>query len=302
MPNLLAHCGVQGALTHALIKDAPPAWITIGCLIPDMPWLLVRMLKAFIPQPAGYDLRLYAIVQATLGLCLLLSAGLALLSPRPGFVFRILAFNVLAHLLLDACQTKWANGVHLFAPYSWTLQNWGWFWPESLITVLCTMAGVIYLSWAMQHRSAPEPCPTTSRRTRLGLAAICLTAYLVLPLVLWHGPYAADNYFIKTLHERHARAGRYIEMDRADYVSHAEAASIFSLVGEAIKVQGQPQDYAAKISIKGKFLDAETICIENIHLHWPWFRDGSSYIGLIWLGVLWLKSWWQPRLPAGRYT
>jgi len=51
MPNILAHCGVQGALTHALIKDAPPAWLTVGCLSPDMPWLLVRMLKALIPQP-----------------------------------------------------------------------------------------------------------------------------------------------------------------------------------------------------------------------------------------------------------
>jgi hypothetical protein len=53
----------------------------------------------------------------------------------------------------------------------------------------------------------------------------------------------------------------------------AAEVSIFSLVGETIRVQGQPQDHAAKISIKGKFLDAERIRIENIHLHWPWFRD-----------------------------
>ena len=302
MPNILAHCGVQGALTHALIKNAPPAWITIGCLIPVMPWILVRLLKAFIPQPAAYDLRLYTIVQATLGLSLLLSAGLALLSPRPGFVFRILAFNVLLHLLLDACQTKWANGLHFFAPFAWTLQNWGWFWPESLITVLCTVAGVIYLSWAMQHRSQSEQIPISSRTTRLGLAAFCVTAYFLLPFAFWHGPYAADNYFIKTLRERHARAGRYIEMDRDDYVASAEEARIFSLVGEAIDIQGQPRAHAAKVSMKGTFLDAETIRIDQIHVHWPWFRDGASYVGLIWLGVLWRKSWWQPRSPSDRYS
>jgi hypothetical protein len=45
-----------------------------------------------------------------------------------------------------------------------------------------------------------------------------------------------------------------------------------------------------------------TIRMENIHLHWPWFRDGSSYIGRMWLGVLGLTSWWQPRLPAGHHT
>jgi hypothetical protein len=156
----------------------------------------------------------------------------------------------------------------------------------------------------MGHAAPLDACarPDSLAQTRLGLAAVCLTAYLVLPLVLWHGPYAADNYFIKTLRERHARAGRYIEMDRANYVSHAEEASMFSLVGEAIRVQGPPQDHTAKISIEGTFLDAETVRIENIHLHWPWFRDGSSYIGLMWLGVLWLKSWWQPRLLVGRYT
>jgi hypothetical protein len=293
MPNILAHCGVQGALTHTLIKDAPPAWVTVGCLIPDMPWMLVRAMKTFMPQSAAYDLRLYAIVQATLGLSLLLSAGLALLSPRPGFIFRILAFNVVLHLLLDACQTKWANGVHFIAPFSWTLQNWGWFWPESWITVLCTVAGAIYLVWAMRHRPQPQQSPTSSHTTRLGLAAVCVTAYFLLPFAFWHGPYTADNYFIKTLRERHARAGRYIEMDRVDYVPHADGANIFSLVGEAIGVQGQPRNRAAKVSIKGTFLDVETIRIDQLHIHWPWLRDGASYIGLIGLGVLWLKSWWQ---------
>jgi hypothetical protein len=94
MPNILAHCGVQGALTHTLIKDAPPAWVTVGCLIPDMPWMLVRAMKTFMPQSAAYDLRLYAIVQATLGLSLLLSAGLALSSPRPDFIPALLACSL----------------------------------------------------------------------------------------------------------------------------------------------------------------------------------------------------------------
>jgi hypothetical protein len=57
MPNILAHCGVQGARTHALIQDAPPAWITVGRLIPDMPWILTCIVRAFISQPATYDLR-----------------------------------------------------------------------------------------------------------------------------------------------------------------------------------------------------------------------------------------------------
>ncbi|ETX08733.1 hypothetical protein [Candidatus Entotheonella palauensis] len=298
MPNILAHCGVQGILTHALIKDAPPAWITVGCLIPDMPWILVRIVSEVIPNSAVYDLRAYAIVQATLGFSLLLSAGFARLSPRPGFVFRILALNVVLHLLLDASQIKWANGVHFFAPFSWTLLNWGWFWPESRTTILCTVMGVIYLLSAMLHQSRFEPTPPSSRTTRWTLAAVCIVAYFLLPFVFWHGPYDADNHFIKTLRERDTRAGRYIEMDRADYVPQAEGASVFSLVGEGINVQGPPHDPASKISVKGVFLDAATIRIDRLQVHWPRFRDGASYMGLIWLSVLWFKSWWQMRTAS----
>lgn len=293
MPNILAHCGVQGAISHALIKDASPAWITVGCLIPDVPWIFVRVASEFIPHAWSYDLRLYAIVQATLGLSLVLSAGLAFLSPRPALVFRILALNAVLHLLLDASQIKWANGVHLFAPFSWTMHNWGWFWPESLITVLCTIAGVIYLLWATLRQPQRSQAPAASSAIRLTLGAVCLTVYVLLPFALWHGPYNADNHFVKTLRERNQRAGRYIEMDRADYVG----GKLYSLVGEGIRVGGQRPEQTANInvSVRGIFLDAETIRIDQLQAHWPRFRDGASYLGLIWIGVLWLKAAWTLR-------
>ncbi len=253
MPNILAHCGVQGLISHALIKEASPTWITVGCLIPDLPWILVRVASEFIPHEASYDLRLYAIVQATLGLSLVLSGGIALLSPRPALVFRILAFNVVLHLILDASQIKWANGVHFFAPFSWTLHNWGWFWPESPTSILCTVAGVIYLFWAMRRPPRPAPAPPSSRVLRLALGTICLVIYMVLPFALWHGPYAANNQYMKTLRERDQRAGQYIEMDRADYVPRAEGAKVYSLVGEGIQVQGQPWEQATTVSVKGDF-------------------------------------------------
>ncbi len=81
-------------------------------------------------------------------------------------------------------------------------------------------------------------------------------------------------------------------MDRADYAPHPEGGKIFSLVGEGIAVQGQPQERAATVSVKGQFINAETLRIDQLQMHWPRFRDGASYIGLIWLGVLWLKSGW----------
>ncbi len=121
MPNTLAHFGVQSVLSHAALHDAEPKWVILGCLIPDLPWIFQRVVAELFPRVPAYELRLYVIVQASLGISLLLCATVALLTSAPFKVFRILAVNTLVHLLLDACQIKWANGVHLFAPFSWEL-------------------------------------------------------------------------------------------------------------------------------------------------------------------------------------
>jgi hypothetical protein len=94
-------------------------------VIPDVPWILQRIVSAGFTASVvdPYDLRLYTIVQSSLIACLVLSLALSLLSSAPRRVFMLLAFNSFVHLLLDAMETKWANGVNLFAPFSWQLLN-----------------------------------------------------------------------------------------------------------------------------------------------------------------------------------
>ena len=100
MPNTLAHFGVQGLITHTIIKDADPKWIAFGCLIPDLSWILQRAIAELLPQGDAYELRLYAIAQASLFISLLLCGAAALISAAPSKICRILALNVLLHLLL----------------------------------------------------------------------------------------------------------------------------------------------------------------------------------------------------------
>ena len=73
MPNTLAHLGVQSLATRALIRDSDLKWIYLGCIVPDLPWTLNRLVKTTVPSVDLYDLRLYVIVQASLFFCLLLS-------------------------------------------------------------------------------------------------------------------------------------------------------------------------------------------------------------------------------------
>lgn len=290
MPNTLAHLGVQGLITHTAIKDAEPKWIAFGCLIPDLPWILQRAIATLLPQVDGYELRLYAIAQASLGISLLLCGAAAFTSAAPAKVGRILAFNVLLHLLLDACQIKWASGVHLIAPLSWQLLSFGWFWPESIPTVVLTLSGLIYMIWAIPLQparvTAPYARPVWQWVAAIGLAA----AYVLAPMGLRHGPYVHDNYYVQTLRNYPQRTGRQVEMDRRPYTPRDRGATVATLVDEQIRMNSQPLPHGAVVSLRGTFIDPDTIRIDALHLHWPWFRDGASYLGIILISVLWLKS------------
>lgn len=144
MPNTIAHIGINGLLTRSLIKTSDLFWIYFGTLIPDFPWIFQRAVETFFPSINGYDLRLFAIVQATLFLSILFSGAMAFLSDSPKKTFLILSFGSLLHLLLDSLQIKWANGVHLIAPFNWELLNFSLFWPESSPTYILTLGGIVY--------------------------------------------------------------------------------------------------------------------------------------------------------------
>ena len=81
MPNTLVHMGVNSLTQRAIINKADFKWIYIGCIIPDIPWILQRIVQK-IPAINLYDLRLYSIIQATLLFSLLLSAALSFFSKR----------------------------------------------------------------------------------------------------------------------------------------------------------------------------------------------------------------------------
>ena len=131
MPNTLGHLGVQGVVTRALIRDADLKWICAGVVVPDVPWILQRALRWVLPVELAVDLRLYVIVQASLAWTLVLAGALALATAAPGRVFRVLSLGAVVHLVLDAAQIHWGNGVHFLAPASWRLTRFGLFWPES---------------------------------------------------------------------------------------------------------------------------------------------------------------------------
>jgi hypothetical protein len=288
---MLVHIGVQGVATRALIRDADLRWVFLGCLLPDFPWILQRLGQTFVPGLNPYELRLYAIGQASLVLCLLLGGALALYASQPAKIFRLLALNAVFHLLLDACETKWANGVHLFAPLSWELVNFGLFWPESWLISLLTVFGFasgIRGGWQVP----PPPTPATPRPLwQRRCATLLVVGYMLLPLAFRSGPYAMDNHSVKTLRESALRTGRLVEFDRNLYLKQPAGDRLRTFAGEELRVIGTQREHSGPVSVRATFVDPATVRIDDIHAHWGMARDLASYLGIALLIGVWLRPY-----------
>ncbi len=291
MPNTLAHIGVQGLASRAWDPRADLQWILLGCVIPDLPWILQRVFRV-LPPPGidPYDLRLYAIAQSSLAGCLLLCGAAALVSAAPRRIFALLGLNSLLHLLLDASQTKLGNGVHLFAPVSWKLSSFDLYWPESPITWLLTAVGAVFLAvaWRKRHRSA-----IGLGRGRAVTAAGLGLAWAILPWFLLAGPEAADSHSIATLRHRANRPGRVIELDRADYLWR-DGRPILRVHREELAIRGQVPEgledrTSGNVSVRARFVDPETVVLLEVHVQ-TFPRDLPSYLGLAAIVLVWLDA------------
>ena len=296
MPNTLAHIGVQGAVSYPFLKGVSNGWLYLGCIIPDLPWILQRVLKSFTPFIDPFSLRAYTIIQASLLFSLILCLAFSVCSKKPFRVFGLLSLNVLLHLMLDAMQLKWANGVTLIAPFSWKLTNWGLFWPENPVNYVLSGIGVIYLLLYLvkEVRKTTEYKSIFPERPLVGMNIVVI--YMILPLAFISGPIEENNHFIQTLKNTEYRAGMYVEFDRAFLYTEDDRHYLRTWVGETFEVHGIQVSEEAIASLKGVFKDENKILAEDIHLHPVGLRDKFSYIGL----ALILISWTIPmmrRLP-----
>lgn len=286
MPNTLVHLCVQTPATRLVIKDADFKLIALGCIIPDMPWIVQRIILSTLPGIDRLALLAYVVVQASLAFCLLLSLALALLSSRPRMVFLLLSFNVFLHLLIDGLQVKWANGVHLFAPFSWQMKSYGLFWPEHTLTYLLSALGLLVLV-VFGIRDWRKTVGLTPRwRNRL-LAALLTGAYLSCPILLYDGPVRENSHFITTLRQVDERPGKYIEFDRGLFRSSDNTLLIFT--GERLQLQGSVPSRDGRLSLQGSFIDRDTVQVSQFHSH-DFPRDLASKTALACVLFLWLLA------------
>lgn len=286
MPNTLVHLGIQSVSSKALFKGADFKWIALGCIIPDIPWILKRIAIFTGLGVNQYDLTQYASVQASLLFSLLLCGAVALVSSSPARIFLLLGTNSLFHLLLDATQIKWANGVHFFAPFSWQMTSFNLMWPENPINYGLTAAGIIALIY-FGVKDRQKSTALTLKPGQLIGAILLLVLYFSLPIWLKSGPYNVDNHFAATIRSVEERAGKYIELDRSHYRQKDKTVKVFSR--EFIRVTGDQPSHDTLLSVQGRFTDNHTIHISKYHIHGP-VRDASSALAIVGIILIWLVA------------
>ncbi|HEX7090775.1 MAG TPA: hypothetical protein VF192_11615 [Longimicrobiales bacterium] len=289
MPNALAHFAAQGAAARLTFRQADPKWLLLSCIIPDIPWILQRLNGMLGPVLAPYTMRLYAIVQASLAFSLVLCGALALCSAMPRQVFALLATGAFLHLLLDAAETKWGNGVHLFAPFSWRDLNFGWFWPESGIVLGLTLCGAAFVASEWPRRTRYAIGPARWRPARAMLALSLLATYVAGPLLFTASVEASDSHFVGTLRRGEDRVGQRVGFDRAEIVRRDGALMVRTTGRELITLVGPPLDGARVASIEGTFITPDSVRVARYHRHGG-HRDYPSYLGLALLACFWVAS------------
>ena len=276
--------GIGRLIGRAVFKDADDRWIYIGCIIPDIPWILQRIVTVAIPGIDLISLRFYCVIQASLSFSLLLGTALSLWARKAIRVCLILGFSSLLHLLLDAGQIKWANGVHFFAPFSWQMIGYGMYWPESLFTYCLTIFCLVVVLWGWPGTLRKPVKMASPSFFRWAVSTGILVLYLLLPLVWLNGPEQADNHFAATIRAYDERPERSIAFDRCLYDPFSKSIVIFT--GERIRVTGVQWHKKTALSLKGRFISSDHVEASVFHVHHP-FRDASSLLALALVAILW---------------
>jgi hypothetical protein len=295
VPNTLAHFAAQGAASHGLWRRLDPRWVYLGCLLPDLPWILRRAVVGLGLPVDAFDLRLYTMAQASLAGTLVLCAALAAVTAAPRLVASVLGLNALLHLLLDATEAKWGNGVHLLAPFSWRMTSFDLVPGESPVYLVLTIAGALLVAWEIARRRATV-VGFDRRPARLAAAVSLLAAYFLVPLPFLGAIEASGSYSVKVLREVDARPGRAVSLDRTAFLATPAGGLVQLWTGERVRATGAVPDHDAMVSLYGTFLAPDVLRVDRLFEHRR-DRDWPSYLALVLLAALWVRPLLWPSRP-----
>jgi hypothetical protein len=305
MPNTIAHLGVAALATRAVLPKSDIKWIFLGAVLPDVPFILKRIVIWAAPGADVLSIRVFSIIQASLLFCLILAFACSMFSKKPKHVFLVLGFGVVLHLLLDSLQIKWGSEVHLFAPFSWWSPNFGLFWPEQFPSHLMTALGAGYVIYAFAGQMRLDSSDLAWPGARRAMAiATAVALYFFAPLMLINAAEEAGAGNAQ-IGRQTDRTGFEMEIDRGPFRYEDGQLLVQLFEGTFVFLEGVETELAerGKISAKGQFLQHNRFVASQYHVNNTSFRELSSIVGLAivlgyWLVFLVVNSSRKPRAES----
>jgi hypothetical protein len=180
------------------------------------------------------------------------------------------------HLLLDACQTRYGNGVAFLYPASWHTYNFELFGPEDHIGLafLAISTGVVLHSF--WKGLPPLPLRRPSWRGALMLGG----GFVLMPLITWHEALEANVFNMAFVYSPSTFEGKEIGFERNRLIS-STPARLRTWYGRELVLDGVPDDAMPgdSVSLCGTYR-AGTLEVERFHVHWPHRHTTPSLIAL----------------------
>jgi len=261
----------------------PFAAILAGCVIPDLPWIMRRLINATGIALEPITAYAYFIAQASLVGCLLPSIAFGLFFRSVKLVAAFALLGSLLHLLLDSLQDKWGVGVHLLAPYNWQTLQPGIFELDSSIAHLLSFAGIIPFLFIVRARQDARLVRFSS--VRMAASCVCLIAYFSAPFLFINDVVASDSRYLQTLASEVGRRGKFLELDRETASVVGDSWYTTTHVGEILKIVNPDTNMVDgdTYSFKAEFRNVGEIQLIDWKKH-SGARDIASHIGLLAIG------------------
>jgi hypothetical protein len=277
-------------LTRALFKTADPRWICLGLLIPDLPWILQRVLLSIPIDIPPYAIRAYVVGMSAPLMCSILSAAIASLFKKWREVFSILLFGSMVHLLLDAVQEKGGLGIPLAYPFYFETFSYPLFSMNGWISVSITFIGLLTTLYILLKPRNYFPFPKwTHEKHRLILCGILVWGYLTIPAMFLEATIRSNVHDTGVISGLLNRTGASVHFDRAHFTPGVVSSIKNSTMPSAVEVVGIDLNAPALVSGKAIFVSENTLEMQSYEAHPRYARFSYTMVGLLAIIAIWIR-------------
>jgi hypothetical protein len=268
MPNTLAHIGAQLPITRILFKKTDPRWICLGLLIPDIPWILQRLLLALPPGIQPYEIRAYVVLLSSPVMCALVSGAIAVLFEEKRSIFWTLFLGSLFHLLLDGAQEKGGMGILMLFPFSWKAFSYPVFSMDGWLSLSMTVVGlVVTLTVLIRNPLYPRFSRWTLSAKTITVAALLTLTYALVPALLIDSTIRANVHDTGIISGILNRTGQTIHFDRATYLPGDPPMIKNSTMPQAVEVTDLNLHEKTLVSGTARFVTEDRIDMHDAVIH-----------------------------------